>query len=141
MDIFPLIICMLSCQWAQPYWQPSMSDWRECDVFCAVSLAGESGHTAPVQHATGTAPGKVWAVSSHCHPRDRTRASQSREVPVSPRSRWPVMVAPTTDSSIKIHGLALGQLYWVSQTSPNSELSPGVGQKESAIPAPSRSLY
>ena len=33
MDSFPLIICTLSCQWAQPYWQSSMSDWRECDVF------------------------------------------------------------------------------------------------------------
>ena len=33
MDIFPLIICTLSCHWAQPLWQPSMTDWRECDVF------------------------------------------------------------------------------------------------------------
>ena len=63
MGIPPLIIYTLSCQWAQPYWQPSMSHWRECDVFCAVGLAGESGSTARVQRATGTAQGKV---HSHC---------------------------------------------------------------------------
>ena len=27
LDISPLIICTLSCHWAQPFWQPSMSDW------------------------------------------------------------------------------------------------------------------
>ena len=28
-----MIICTLSCHWTQPYWQPSIIDWRECDVF------------------------------------------------------------------------------------------------------------
>ena len=37
MDIFLLIICTLSCQWAQPYWQPSMSDWREFWPHCSRS--------------------------------------------------------------------------------------------------------
>ena len=37
MDIFPLIICTISCQWALPYWQlricMHVRDSRECDVF------------------------------------------------------------------------------------------------------------
>ena len=53
MEIFLSIICMISCQWAQPYWQPGICahgrDSRECDVLCVVGSAAETGRSAPSQ--------------------------------------------------------------------------------------------
>ena len=52
-----------------------MSDWRECDVFVRLGLVRESGRTAPVQRATGTAPSKVWAGHTHTLPSKRQHKS------------------------------------------------------------------
>ena len=93
-DIFPLILCTPSCHWAQPYWKPSISDWRECDDF-----VWRLNVTTLWRFCATATQGLALTAT-----KETAQECQSCQVPVSPRSQWPLMAAPISLIKTRIIG-------------------------------------